>query len=99
MTAPDGLKLAQAWEHNKIFYDWSLSIRLPDGNIRGTVSFTNRKPQDYTVWGTLESTVDTVPEISVERYENPSIAVDVITKNILLLMADLITRLSRPPVN
>lgn len=70
------------WEHSKVHNDWSLFVDLPAGNVRGTVTFTNRRPHNYTVWGTVESTVGSKYEINVERYENPTVGTDAVSRSI-----------------
>lgn len=85
------------WKHSETFHDWLLFIQLPNGHIRGAVSFTNRKPQDHSAWGTIESTAGDKFEMSVEKYDHPSAAVDAVTGDIISLMATIITNLVQPP--
>jgi len=83
------------WEHNKTFGDWTLSIPMPkNSRIRGVISYTCPRPDDHTVWGTVESIVAEVHILDVEKYENPSMGVDAVGQAIIGLMSEIIIRLS-----
>ena len=78
------------WEYDKIYCDWLLRIELPTGNIKGTISFTNNKAHDYAAWGTVEVNTPDRSDLSCMRskkYDNPTDAVDEISRNIMAVMA------------
>jgi hypothetical protein len=83
------------WKYSKIYHDWSLLIELPRGSIKGTISFSNSRPQDYTTWGTVEYNMGKKHKMTTIKYDNPTDAVDVISRSIMTAMADIINNVSR----
>ena len=83
------------WKYSKIYCDWSLFIELPRGSIKGTISFSNSRPHDFTAWGTVEYNMGKKHKITTVKYDNPTSAVDVVSRNIMTAMADIINNVSR----
>ena len=81
------------WEHNTTYNDWILNIPLPRGHIRGAVAFTDANPKNLTVWGTVEVKAADRLTANSQRYDHPSIGIDAVSRNMMKVMANIITDL------
>jgi len=81
------------WEHNEIYHDWTIDLKMPRGGIRGSITFRNRRCGDYAVWGTVESWVDGRHMMEAFTYDDPNTAMGDLMMKIINLLNDLINRL------
>lgn len=81
------------WQHSELYHDWTLDLKMPNGGIRGAVTFRNRQCGDYAVWGTIESWIGDDYIMEVNIYDDPTAATGDLTMRIVNLLNDLVNRL------